>query len=157
MNAETNVIASSTITEKSFDGFGFIVKIVKVEEWGVTFEIDKLDTSDLDEPPITPFIEGSIKWDGCSNFTFVKSYHHFCKTDHFVLMNRAIQLAIEESKSLFTSNIKGICDMEPWDLKEEDINIRPGIHVPTYDPIEIDIEAVIDAADGVIEKYKDRW
>ncbi|QHJ84310.1 MAG: hypothetical protein [Caudoviricetes sp.] len=83
-------------------------------------QIESISTVEGDDGPTECFnlnnqLEGSVKWDGCSNVT-ADGWMHFCEPQHFVNMNKALQIAYNEAALYFNAKRESWQDELPmWE------------------------------------------
>ena len=60
----------------------------------VTYEVTRLD-----EPEDDLYLDGFVKWDGCSNWTFHRENHmkHFCGKEQVQEMTRLLEYLYDEA------------------------------------------------------------
>lgn len=94
----------------------FEVVFTRIESSFVEFNVFFIDTAVSPEPIHHLFMEGSIKWDSCSNFRFIpeEGYTHFCGVNHFIMMNKMIEFLWKKARELYSEKFSS-SDFDEWD------------------------------------------
>ena len=86
---------------------GFIVEM-NIEEHATEFKIHKIKSEDTDENDndfynVELVVDGTLKFDGCSNLDFGRNgYIHFCETDDLICLNKSLAFVWEAARKEYS-------------------------------------------------------
>lgn len=122
-------VVENFIIKNNRNRFGFFIQIEQ-EEFATNFKIHQIQSSGENDKGedslfLLQVVSGYIKWDGCSNVNYGESgYIHFCESDDFITMHKAIEFVWKKAEKQFLENKT----FDYWKVVETNIESYTGLY-----------------------------